>query len=287
MRPRSPRPIGIAAKCIGFIQSTDINNGAPSLTRTIVDWLEYEGSASDNTLRQMPDDIDLLFSGLNDLKKLVRSLVSSNGTYQIRKMIESMEARPSQVLRSLLKLQSDISALTEASRPKWFKEVNLSFGGRIPQLLSPDFERDTQNLTISSVKYCSSQLQGDFNFTRQELLQMVNKVIDQANPGVSRDDFIEGIDNSIRLFELWSSASEELIMIAQNDFKVDDYFSRICLIEKFNVLCSSLRMISAEFLKADEFVRASIRDKQGIASLNPANLEQLITVNGVEHYVED
>jgi hypothetical protein len=46
-------------------------------------------------------------------------------------------------------------------------------------------------------------------------------------------------------------------------------------------------MISTEFLKADEFVRASIRDKQGIALLNPANLEQLTTVNGVEHYVED
>jgi hypothetical protein len=190
-------------------------------------------------------------------------------------------------LGSLLQPQSDILALSEASRPKWFKEVNSRLGGRIPLLLSPDFERDIRNLTISSVIYCSRQLQGEFSFTRQELTQLVNKVFNQASPGVSREDFIEGIDNSLKLFELWISAREDLITIAKDDFKIDDYFSRICLIDEFNGLCSSLRMISTEFLKADEFVRASIRDKQGIALLNPANLEQLTTVNGVEHYVED
>ena len=280
-------PVGIAAKCIGFIQSTDIETGSPSLTKTIVDWLDSEGSTSDNMLREIPGAIDLLFSGLNDLKKLVRSLVSSNGTYQIRKMIESMEIPPSQVLGSLLQPQSDVFALTEVSRPKWFKEVNLCFGGRIPQLLSADFERDTRNRTISSVNFCSRQLQGDFTFTRQELTQLVNKVFNQANPGVLREDFIEGIDNSIKLFELWISAREDLARIAEEDFNIDDYFKSICLIEEFNDLCSSLKMITTEFLKADEFVRGSIRDKQGIASLNPANLEQLTTVNGVEHYVED
>ena len=280
-------PIGIAAKCIGFIQSTDIDNHAPSLTRTIVDWLDSEGSVSDNRLREIPGAIDLMFSGLNDLKKLVQSLVSSNGTYQIRKMIESIEKQPSQILGSLLQPQSDVFALTEASRPKWFREVNSNLGGRLPQLLSPEFERDTRNLTISSVNYCSRQLQGEFNFTRQELAQLVNKVFNQANPGVLREDFIEGIDNSIKLFELWISAREDLTSMAKEDFKIDDYFSHICLIEEFNVLCSSLRMITTEFLKADEFVRASIRDKQGIALLNPANLEQLTAVNGVEHYVED
>jgi hypothetical protein len=280
-------PIGIAAKCIGFIKSTDIDNGVPSLTRTIADWLDSEGSASDNRLREIPGAIDLLFSDLNDLKKLVQSFVSSNGTYQIRKMIESMETQPSQVLVSLLQPQSDVFALPEASRPKWFKEVNSNLGGRIPRLLSPEFERDTRDLTISSVNYCSRQLQGEFNFTRQELAQLVNKVFNQANPGVLREDFIEGIDNSIKLFELWISAREDLTSIAKEDFKIDDYFSHICLIEEFNVLCSSLRMITNEFLKADEYVRASIRDKQGVALLNPANLEQLTTVNGVEHYVED
>ena len=112
-------------------------------------------------------------------------------------------------------------------------------------------------------------------------------MFNQANPGVLREDFIEGIDNSIKLFELWISAREDLTSIAKEDFKIDDYFSHICLIEEFNVLCSSLRMITNEFLKADEYVRASIRDKQGVALLNPANLEQLTTVNGVEHYVED
>ncbi len=280
-------PIGIAAKCIGFIQRTDIEYGAPSLTRIIADWLDSEGSSSDNRIREIPGAINLLFSDLNDLKKLVQSFVSSNGTYQIRKMIERMETQPSQVLGSLLQPQSDVLALSEASRPKWFKEVNSSLGGRIPRLLSQDFEIHIRNLTISSVNFCSRQLQGEFSFTRQELTQLVNKVFNQADPGVSREDFIEGIDNSIKLFELWISAREDLIKIAKDDFKIDDYFSRICLIDEFNDLCSSLRMISTEFLKADEFVRASIRDKQGIALLNPINLEQFTTINGVEHYVEE
>jgi hypothetical protein len=89
------------------------------------------------------------------------------------------------------------------------------------------------------------------------------------------------------LFDLWISAREDLVRIANENFKIDEYFSRICLIEEFNALCLSLKLITTEFLKADEFVRASIREKQGIALLNPINLEQLTTINGVEQYVED
>lgn len=280
-------PIGISAKCIGFFHRTDFDDGAPWLTRTIVDWLEYEDSASDNRLRKIPGSINTLYSGLNDLKKLVRSLVSSNGTYQLRKMVESMETQPSQILRSLLHPQSDVLAMTETSRPKWFKEVNSSFAGRITQLLSPDFEDDARNLTNSNVNFCTHQLQGDFKFTRQDLMQLMNKVFNQANPGVSREEFIEGIDNSIKLFDLWISSKEDLVRIANENFKIDEYLSRICLLEEFNALCLSLKLITTEFLKADEFVRASIREKQGIALLNPINLEQLTTINGVEQYVED
>ena len=130
-----------------------------------------------------------------------------------------------------------------------------------------------------------TQLQKEFSIPKTEIIELANKVINNTNRSMSREDFLASIEKSFELFDFWTINSSNLRETVQADKEFDVYLSNFRRVEKFNELCSSFRILRNEFIKSDQYLRNSISINAGVFLLDPGDLGLLTTISGVEEYV--
>jgi hypothetical protein len=274
-------PLGIAARCVKFIHFTEGHNSGPPYSSAIEHWF----AIAESQIHHKLDRVDDVFRGLTELRKLVKALIEINGSYQFKQMIEALEGGPTQILNSSIEPQLDISRLSEARRPRWFQEVDSELRVKVVEFQNSAFQTEIRIATLSNVDFCLKQLQKEFSIPKTEIIELANKVINNTNRSMSREDFLASIEKSFELFDFWTINSSNLRETVQADKEFDVYLSNFRRVEKFNELCSSFRILRNEFIKSDQYLRNSISINAGVFLLDPGDLGLLTTISGVEEYV--
>jgi hypothetical protein len=276
-------PLGVAARCVKFINFTEgVDSGKPH-----GDALNRWFATSEPQFRPKTDRVDFLFSGLTELKKLVRILIDANGSYRFERMVDDLEGGPTQVLNSSIELQIDISELSEARRPRWYQEIDSDLRVKIIDFQSTASQAVIRNATVSNVAFCKNQIQDDFTFTKPEIKELANKIINNSNHSMNREDFLVSIENAFELFDFWKINRECLEETSAEVSDFDNYLRNFLCVDKFNDLCASFRSLREEFVKSDKYLQKGMSNELGIAPIEPGNLELLTTAKGVEEYVID
>lgn len=279
-------PFGITARCIKFLKMT----GGPDHEKPIADVIGRWFASSDTAVleqRRIKSKIDELFEPLAELRRVVKETIDANGTYSMTSMVEGLVGAPTEILNGVLSRRKDMFELTEARQPKWFKEVERELDVGIEKFLSKAHQEDLSQETAANFAYCSRHIPHNAEVSEQNLKELANKIINNTNRTILREDFFRIIEDSIKLFEFWAGNQSCLEDVAQNEFNFDKYLIVYSVVEEFNRHCVSFRQLQIELLKADQIVRDSIKSRVGIAAIEPVNLEILSSIDGVDTYVSE